>query len=258
MYRGFNLDDLALLFIRVGTDTDEFSEIGHSNHKINGDLIVNALAPFIQNNGAIDGSRVQEQWFPQIKADIFISHSHQDQDAAFKLAGWLFKKFGLVSFIDSSVWGHADVLLRQIDNQYCLNENGQTYSYDKRNGSTSHVHMMLLTALGKMMSHTECLFFLNTAQSITSEDAAQKTKSPWLFAEIALSQIIKKEKPLRVTHLGESYKIASRSSTMSIEHTVDFSHLAKISFNELMDWQNNYFQPNGEHALDVLYRVIKS
>ena len=62
---------------------------------------------------------MQANWFPQIKADIFISHSHKDKGLALALAGWLEETFGLTAFIDSCVWGYANKLLKMIDDEYC-------------------------------------------------------------------------------------------------------------------------------------------
>lgn len=47
---------------------------------------------------------MQVSWFPQIKADVFISHSHSDEKLAIIFAGWLYNAFGLTAFIDSCVW----------------------------------------------------------------------------------------------------------------------------------------------------------
>jgi hypothetical protein len=57
------------------------------------------------------------QWFPYINADIFISHSHKDYNDVVCLAGWLEEKFGLTAFVDSSVWGYSDRLLKLIDGE---------------------------------------------------------------------------------------------------------------------------------------------
>jgi hypothetical protein len=124
----------------------------------NGKTIKSTLEGFV-TKGVVNGTKLSEHWFPTVKADIFISHSHTDEDEALRCASWLKDTFELDAFIDSSVWGYADDLLKQIDNDYCLNQGGETYSYEKRNGSTSHVHMMLATALSEMIDRTECVFF---------------------------------------------------------------------------------------------------
>ena len=53
------------------------------------------------------------------------------------LNGWLYESFGIKSFIDSSVWGYANDLLKLIDDAYCLNLEGtnKSYNYEKRNYS---------------------------------------------------------------------------------------------------------------------------
>ena len=60
-------------------------------------------------NGIADGTRLGKEWFPEIEADIFISHSHADEKLAKGLAGWLHSTFGLNCFIDSCVWGYSDI-----------------------------------------------------------------------------------------------------------------------------------------------------
>ena len=127
------------------------------------------LENYTLSNGVLDASRIENDWFPSISADVFISHAHKDRDLAISLAGWFSELFGIQSFIDSCVWGHMDDLLSAIDETYCVsqkNSDGSVLYYDylKRNQSTAHVHMILNTALHKMIDKTECLIFLNTPE----------------------------------------------------------------------------------------------
>jgi hypothetical protein len=62
----------------------------------------------------IDGSKLINDWFPSYKADVFISHSHNDSRTAKRLAIWLKKEFGLTTFLDSIVWGSANDLLKKL------------------------------------------------------------------------------------------------------------------------------------------------
>ena len=114
------------------------------------------------NGDIIDATSLQNGWFPEIETDVFISHSRLDVDEANNLSAWLHQTFGLTSFIDSDVWGHADNLLKQIDDRYCFDEFRSVYNYNLRNFSTAHVHAMLSNALIQMIDRTECLFFLHT------------------------------------------------------------------------------------------------
>lgn len=113
------------------------------------------LDKYLSPDGSLDGSSIEADWFPNVSANVFISHSHKDESAALQLAGFL-HRYNITSFIDSTVWGYANDLLKQIDNKYCVQRRkpggGYTYDYDKRNQSTSHVHMMLQGALAKMIN----------------------------------------------------------------------------------------------------------
>ena len=66
----------------------------------------------------LNGNKIQIDWFPQISADIFISHSHDDEDLANAFAGWLYDEFKLTSFIDSNAWGYVDELLTLFNKEY--------------------------------------------------------------------------------------------------------------------------------------------
>lgn len=70
-------------------------------------LIKTSLDGFTLSNGSLDGSKMSKDWFPEIKADVFISHSHLDNKNAIVFAGWLKKHFGLTAFIDSTVWKYS-------------------------------------------------------------------------------------------------------------------------------------------------------
>src|ERR1700742_144386 len=100
MYRGFNLQLLTPFFSEA-----DFIKGDNINNKSRR-YIRETLASFISPTGAVDGSKLQEYWFPSLKADVFISHSHADIKQAVALSGWL-SDMGVSSFIDSAVWGYA-------------------------------------------------------------------------------------------------------------------------------------------------------
>ncbi|MFC0476256.1 hypothetical protein ACFFHF_13535 [Robertmurraya beringensis] len=152
MYAGFNLI--------TNDDFIAFRNNGNTIYNNKKRIIEEELKKFLLNDGSLDGTEMQNSWFPQINADIFLSHSHNDKEKAIALAGWINATFGLTVFIDSCVWGSADALLRIIDDEYCKNVDSPTYSYEKRNFSTSHVYMMLSSALTMMIDKTECVIFL--------------------------------------------------------------------------------------------------
>lgn len=210
-------------------------------------------------DGALDGSMMQENWFPQIKADIFISHAHKNEKEVIELAGWLKQKFNLDVFIDSCVWGYADELLKLIDNKFCFNDDKESYNYSKRNYSTSHVHMMLSTALSMMIDKTECLFFINTPQSINTLDVISDTKSPWIYSEIAMTHLIQKKaineyRPKVIFAETESLNKSIQDS-LKIKYKVDFNDLKDITKTELDSWDKQYIAHPVQYALDKLYKL---
>ena len=99
MYRGFNLL-LEKNSFREG-DFETLKEKGLDSFSSQQTSIDKTIYSFVRNDGSLDGSMMQANWFPQIKADIFISHSHKDEDLAHALAGWLKETSGLTAFIDS-------------------------------------------------------------------------------------------------------------------------------------------------------------
>lgn len=264
MYRGFklNIDEPAFEPLSV-------RELSLKNHLINslnhstyydycyhkGKEIFKKYKTRVRNNlkeyiigesGIIDGTKLQNDWFPQIDCDIFISHSHKDENLAITLAGWLYDRFHLESFIDSCIWGFADDLLKIIDEEHCKNTN-KSYNYKLRNYSTSHVHMMLNMALMQMIDKSECLFFLNTPNSIDLSNIETRTLSPWIYSEIGISQMIEKKR-IRAkcfSTLDESLKVS---------YLLDLSHLQSINHPKLLEWNNCGLIK--ESALDKLYEMI--
>ena len=268
MYRGFNL-----LLENNCFKQDYFEEIqkigfeSFSNQRAN---IIEKISSFANGDGSLDGTKMQENWFPQIKADIFISHSHKDEKLALALAGWLKDSFGLTAFIDSCVWGYANDLLKIIDDKYCLKDM-HSYSYEKRNYSTSHVHMMLSVALTQMIDNTECLFFLNTPNSLTPGTIINQTESPWIYSEIATTRLIKRRhfSEYRLKQVVESFSKGGKI-TPPIKYGLQVDHLTDIDNRVLSNWadswqdvdnRNHSFPQYSEnlevHALDKLYKLTK-
>ncbi|HEM7796288.1 toll/interleukin-1 receptor domain-containing protein [Acinetobacter baumannii] len=165
-------------------------------YKSNKKEVLDDLKNYLLNDGnSLDGDEIQKHLFPEENIDIFLSHSHGDEDKVIKLAILLERK-GLKVFVDSCVWGNAFDLLKVIDKKYCLNTDGSAYNYDKRNYSTSHVYMMLNTALHKMIDNCEVFLFLGTPNSVSVKDGIkneESLKSPWIFSELAFIQHVRRK-----------------------------------------------------------------
>lgn len=246
MYRGFNITDIDL--------NEEYIESGKEMFNAHKKVIIQTLDKFVNNNGRLDGSQMQSSWFPTINADVFISHSHSDEAQAIALAGVLYDEFGLTSFVDSCVWGYANNLLKKIDNIYCPTGRG-TYDYDLRNRSTSHVHMMLASALSMMIDSAECLFFLNTPKSLSADDIIKKTMSPWIYYELMAYKYIKKPILPRQVTKGLLDEQVIEKLALDVEYSVDFKDFVELSIDDLILWQK-YSKNRGISSLDVLYSLF--
>ena len=220
------------------------------------------LRQYLQANGNLDAATMEQEWFGSVQADIFLSHSHRDETLIEAFAGWLHEKCGVFAFVDSSLWGYADDLLLEIDNDYCKNDGKNTYSYELRNISTSYVHMILNTALAKMIYQTECLIFVNTENSTIKENISDesKTLSPWIYSELALSKIIEHQK-LSVSNLMHSFTLnESEGPQIPIELPAEIEHLDTLTTQHLTDWasaieilKQNGRELTGSDSLILLY-----
>ena len=215
------------------------------------------LDMYLISEGDLSASAIETDWFPQIESHVFISHSRADQAIATKLASILKDSFGINSFVDSIVWGYADNLLKSIDDTYCRNQNGKTYNYAKRNKSTAHVHMILQSALAKMMDRSECVLFLNTPNSININelDHEETTSSPWLYNELLMANILRIQIPSRY----HQKKVASDGIESFSTREISFKYnpilegLVSINLSDFLSILNEKKHSSPEEYLDYLY-----
>jgi hypothetical protein len=253
MYRGYNLK--INLNLTNSKQLEELHAVGLNQINKTKVHVRKSLHEFVSKSGVIQGTELQNNWFPEIKSHIFLSHSHQDEKSAIIFAGILYELYKIETFIDSIVWGYSSDLLREIDNEYCRNENNLNYSYEKRNYSSSHVNLMLSTALNKMIDNCECIFFMNTPNSLTADPTKNKTASPWIFSEIATTKIIRKKVPNRITKLSKAFAEPNLLiENLKIEYDLDLSHLTDFDeelFGKWIDLESD----SPEQALDNLYSL---
>jgi hypothetical protein len=219
------------------------------------------LNEYLLPGGVLDATKMQNDWFPQLDADVFISHSHNDKHLAITFSGWLKNRFSINAFVDSVAWDYAGRLLRKIDEKHSRSDDDPSlFSYEKRNGSTSHVHMMLATALVKMIDRSECLFFLNTPASVTSgraiRDSVVNTGSPWIYAEIAMSRMIRITHPARERVAKSMVKAAAvqeLNERLRMLHGLELDHLTDLSDDDLIAWDKGFGASPFFFSLDYLY-----
>lgn len=262
MYAGFrlelNAEDLTRLFY---SESECISESYLSKQK---DIMSKSLEQFItEGTDLINGSLIEKEWFPQIEADIFISHSHRDIDLVQKLAGWIYSEFGLKCFVDSNVWGFCDELAELLNSKYSnkrpYNGDGFLYDYSSCLDVSKHVNTMLTLALYKMVDRTEILLFLNTPNSIKpyENNEQESSKSPWIYSELMCSEIVRRKVPHRRRFLLEHQDRYSHDSKgANISYDVPIKHLFPLNIDILQRWKNSFQERNDMHALDVLYDIL--
>jgi hypothetical protein len=225
-----------------------------------------SLESFVGTDGEIDASRMMTDWFGGVSADVFISHSRADKDLALTIAGWLSKELDVSSFVDSCAWGHANILLRQIDDAFCKT-GGATYSYFHSTVTASHVHLMLSTALSQMLDRCECVFFLNSEHSLKSVSVRSMaeseedyiTQSPWLFHELSMLRLIRRrEKEEHRPGIVKSANFAeAKAHVPAFNYPVSLAVLPALGVSELKLWHKQWSDEKREkrHALDCLYDI---
>lgn len=248
--------------LKITNDTEFSAYFDAEKLRVDGNKakIKSNIDAFVNKNGILSADKIMGNWFPELKCNVFISHSHKDNDVAIGLSGYLNKKFGLTSFIDSCVWGHSDKLIRILDQEYSwADESKTTYSYDKRNRSTAHVHMMLSTALAKMINNCECVIFLNTPSSISSKGyiGGNTTQSAWLYSEIAMTSLIEVKRPKRMATVTAGLERLRKSinEDVEFEYNANLGHMTDISSLDLKKWGEACAGKTGESTLDKLYAL---
>jgi len=254
MYKGFD--------VSLNTLNEEFYHSGKRLFDKIQKSTIQQLDKYIGIDGVINGSDLEVDWFSEIDSHIFISHSHKDEKLAISLAGYLYEKHGIKCFVDSCIWGYSNDLLKQIDDKYCRNIHGNTYSYEKRNFSTSHVYMMLSIALNKMIGKCEGFFLLNSPNSIQTSGIFNETYSPWLYSEIITSKLIEKKTPDRLLNRRtESFSKGSKedwiNEDLKVKYKVTLNHLDKLSQQDISNW-GGMNSDSPENALDILYHLKKT
>lgn len=242
------------------------------------------IEDFLNERGNVIAKDLIELWFPKKKFNVFLSHSHQDENLAIKLSEYLEENFGLTTFIDSQVWSYADDLLKIFDNEFCRDNSNQNYNYKLRNMTTAHIHNMLSVALTEMMDKTECILFLNTENSVNNSAPnlikGQKisdiniteigyTYSSWIYLELKNLITLRKKDIVREIgqeSLKDSISEAVLAKDMKLSRNIEYDihkeikYLPKLNI-DILSTLSKKFKPLQELsvpelALDLLYAEV--
>lgn len=248
MYRGFNIKKIK--FDNKSTFAAEYDK-KHPNMFYS--KVLGSIESFLQSDYRLDGNALIKEWFPVTNNKlIFISHSRDDCDLAKALAYWLEKKFQITSFIDSSVWGDFRQLRQKI-NSYLKKTLGAKYDFYEQDRVSQHIFVMLNNSLMEMMDRCQCMFLLNTPNSVTVNELFQNSVySPWIFSEIGMFNCIEKKYPPSI--IQEEKKGIEQFSRVS--YKVDLSRFTTLTADDLNTWCKECKKLNKpQQRLNKLYEL---
>lgn len=251
MYKAFRLKLNEFSYSSVGIDDGaKYLSLGRSLMLKNKRNVDSSIRKYLSPEGVLQASEIEDDWFPAVDADVFISHSHKDEPWVLAFAGYLLS-LGLKPFVDFTIWGYADDLIKKIDDRYFLH-NG-TYDYDGCNYAASQVYLFLNSALQKMIDNTGCVIFMDTPNSLkVSKESLGKTGSVWIYSELLMTNLVEKRKPRSVTatfHLDEA-----AHEEFQIEYCTDLSHLGDLT---MADFERAVrYGKSGTKILDFLYGTL--
>lgn len=265
MYKGFNLQIDSHLF-----ESNFLNNAKHIHEDIikqnlrNSRIVHKRVDELLLDDGSISAKDIIDDWFKSQSYDIFLSHSHADKDLAMYLAVWLKYHLNLDTFIDSIVWGNFTDLAQELNRKYSRNLNKSTYDYDKAQNVFTHVNALLNTSLTNMIDDCECVFFLNTANSIAESDYknSEITLSPWIYHELLITKVVREKLDRQVSVESKKSDIPvfdSITESIKIKYNTEISHLFNLDNNSLIKWKTNYKLGtlSQTHALDILYATME-
>lgn len=235
-----------LLSLKLYKFKNDFLKIGNKILAKQKRIVDSSLERYKDKDGNFDASLIEKDWFPQIDADIFISHSHQDEENVLIFAGLINVLFDKTCFIDSCCWNYCDDLTAELEAFYINNGNLEASQY-----AQSHVHVLLSVALSKMISNTECLMFFKTPASISLTDGIEDyTYSPWIYSEIQTANIILDA--YEKSAILSEQTITTRN--FSIKYQTEMSRFLKMNQMNAFQWFYNKY-PEGTE-LKNLYKQL--
>lgn len=251
MYKAFRLKLNEFSYSSVGIDDGtKYLSMGRALMRENKRNVGFSLKKYLSPEGVLQATEIEDDWFPAVDADVFISHSHKDEPWVLAFAGYLLS-LGLKPFVDFTIWGYADDLIRKIDDAYFL-EDGE-YDYNGCNYAASQVYLLLNSALQKMIDNTECVIFMDTPNSLkVSKQSVGKTGFAWIYSELLMTKLVEKRKPRSITatfHMDEA-----AHEEFQIEYCTDLSHLGELTMADL-EWAARYGR-SGTKILDFLYGAL--
>lgn len=231
--------------LRITNDYKKKQREYESNQKEHNDK----LQKYFQNNTDewLNAENIQHDWFPLNHSQIFISHSHKDLETALKIKYLIETVFNIKVFVDYTDWGNVINLLQQLKWEFSgVSENN--------NNAAICAYIMLAEVLVKMLDKCECIFFLQTNNSvIKNKRELQFTSSTWIHHELFAATYLRSQSPAeRMKSIQESGRQMKYPIHSYLKGFID------LSINEFHDWVIKGKSCSGidRHPLELLYQRV--
>lgn len=251
MYRAFN----------VTLDSNGYlNYVNTKQYENDKSISLQKLRKIINSYNIIRAHEIKKLLLPSKHYDIFISHSHKDLELAKGLSNYLQLFFGVSCFIDSLYWGNIDELQEELNRMH-LHEDKATgkeyYDHQSTMEVAKHANMILASALTEMIDNCECVFFLNTDNSVirgTEAISKNETYSPWIYHEVFTTTIIQKKQRSK---FNESYQFRDNAIKQipDISYGLDLSGMTVLREEDILEWGTKINSNKDKHPLDVLYNL---
>lgn len=239
----------------------------------NKDIFVKVEDYLLNGYNTLSASQIESSLFPSVEADVFISHSHKDENDVIRLALML-EDIGLNVFVDSCYWGYAGDLQKKIDDKFCqITGSSTSYDYQSVLHTSANINNILTSALHGMIDKAELFLFFGTDNSVKlSEEYSGKRelKSPWISSELLFAERVRRtQRRTRPSLEGATMDEALSKSTeirRSVEFIYDFPEMKSMSWINFKKWiadyenstkfNRNYKKLLGLNHLDRLYKLM--
>lgn len=223
---------------------DELRELPWSStdtHVSRREVCIDGCMQFVdKKNGTIDAEQLRQYLFPTTSMyDVFISHSHEDADAAINLAVWLEQECNLRCFVDSQIWAHVDSLLEQMEEK-------------ARSQNQRELDEILRMSILQAIVNSHFVFFLQSPHAI--DDNLLTTHSPWLNMELNMITILPQEsyktKEIVGGGTGHIGFLVSEDVYYKVNFPVNLSRFIRLSEKDLLT-----LKMSNNSSLDKLYSL---
>lgn len=227
------------------------------NKEIRDRLILREL-----DKSRINGTLLQNTWFPVIDNEfhVFLSHSHKDIDKLILFASWLYDKLGIYCFIDSLYWNNIEKIILEFTSIYPLKD------YPIRNHEfAKNLYIMLSNALLDEMNACEAILFIDSPNSKTTINGKAVTFSSWINEEINFANKLKHRIPARIYEYLKANGVVRETilftegvesrhieDSISIYYQVDLSKFQYITAANLRAW--NYQSLRSTSVLNQMHQ----